>query len=246
MNPLIVRIGEEKFNSLKDKKIVNFLDEKESNNFVNDLEHYPHAFILACLMDKQIKAETAWKIPYKIYQLLGTFDIYELGKISLEEYINIFESNKLHRFNKVSAKIFYDAVHRIIDDFNGDVSLIWKGKPSSAKVVYELLKFNGCGLKIATMTANILAREFRIEFSDYYSIDISTDVHINRVMRRMGFVPKNADNSMVIYKARELNPEFPGIIDFSCWEIGRTYCRPHNPKCEECIVRDECKKILDK
>jgi len=245
MKPLIVRIGEEKFNSLKDKEIVNFLDEKEINNFLNDLEHYPHAFILACLMDKQMKAETAWKIPYKIYQLLGTFDIYELGKISLEEYINIFENNKLHRFNNVSAKIFYDAVHRIIDDFNGDVSLIWKGKPSSAKVVYELLKFNGCGLKIATMTANILAREFRIEFSDYYSIDISTDVHINRVMRRMGFVPKNADNSMVIYKARELNPEFPGIIDFSCWEIGRTYCRPQNPKCEECIVREECKKQIN-
>ena len=245
MKPLIVRIGEEKFNSLKDEEIVNFLDEKEINNFLNDLEHYPHAFILACLMDKQMKAETAWKIPYKIYQLLGTFDIYDLGKISLEEYINIFESNKLHRFNKVSAKIFYDAVHRIIDDFNGDVSLIWKGKPSSARVAYELLKFNGCGLKIATMTANILAREFRIEFSDYYSIDISTDVHINRVMRRMGFVPENADNTMVVYKARELNPEFPGIIDFSCWEIGRTYCRPQNPKCKECLVRGECKKQIN-
>ena len=245
MKPLIVRIGEEKFNSLKDEEIVNFLDEKEINNFLNDLEHYPHAFILACLMDKQMKAETAWKIPYKIYQLLGTFDIYDLGKISLEEYINIFESNKLHRFNKGSAKIFYDAVHRIIDDFNGDVSLIWKGKPSSARVVYELLKFNGCGLKIATMTANILAREFRIEFSDYYSIDISTDVHINRVMRRMGFVPENADNTMVVYKARELNPEFPGIIDFSCWEIGRTYCRPQNPKCKECLVRGECKKQIN-
>ena len=134
-----------------------------------------------------MKAEIAWQIPYKIYKILGTFEINDLGKITLNEYIEIFENNKLHRFNKVLAK-----------------------------VVYEMLKFNGCGLKIATMTANILARQFKIEFSDYYSIDISTDVHINRVMRRMGVVPKNADNTMIIYKAREPNPEFPGIIDFSC------------------------------
>lgn len=245
MKPLIVRMGEEKFYNIKNKQIVHFLEDDEENIFLNDLENYPHAFILACLMNKQMKAEVAWQIPYKIYKILGTFNIKDLGKITLNEYIEIFENNKLHRFNNVSAKVFYDAVHRIITDFNGDVSLIWKDKPSSSKVVYEMLKFNGCGLKIATMTANILARQFKIELSDYYSIDISTDVHINRVMRRMGFVPKNANNTMIVYKARELNPEFPGIIDFSCWEIGRIYCRPRNPKCEKCIVREECKKNID-
>jgi len=56
-------------------------------------------------------------------------------------------------------------------------------------------------------------------------------------MKRMGFVPKNANNDMVIYKARELNPEFPGIIDFSCWEIGRNWCRPPKPICSKCIAK---------
>lgn len=245
MKPLIVRIGEERFYSLENKQIVHFVENDEANIFLNDIENYPHAFILACLMDKQVKSERAWEIPYKIYKIFGTFEINQLAKVTLNEYINIFEKNRLHRFNKDSAKIFYDAIHKIIHDYNGDASTIWKKKPSSAKVVYELLQFNGCGLKIATMTANILARQFKIEFSDYYSIDISTDVHINRVMKRMGFITKNADNTMIIYKARELNPEFPGIIDFSCWEIGRKYCRPKNPKCIECLVRSECKKILE-
>lgn len=105
---------------------------------------------------------------------------------------------------------------------------------------------NSCSLKeaakIATMAANILARQFKIPFSDYYSIDISPDVHILRVMRRTGLVDNNADLDSIIYKARELNPEFPGIIDFSCWEIGRTWCRPSNPNCNECIINSECKK----
>ena len=57
----------------------------QENNFLNDLKSYPHAFILACLMDKQMKAEIAWQIPYKIYKILGTFDIKDLGEITLND-----------------------------------------------------------------------------------------------------------------------------------------------------------------
>ena len=99
-------------------------------------------------------------------------------------------------------------------------------------------------MKISTMATNILARQFRVPFSDYYSIDISPDVHVMRVMKRMGFVPKNADDTMVIYKARELNPDFPGIIDYSCWEIGRKWCKSKSPKCQQCIVVSDCKHGL--
>jgi hypothetical protein len=57
----------------------------------------------------------------------------------------------------------------------------------------------------------------------------------------MGFVPNNPSSEMVIYKARELYPKFPGIIDFSCWEIGRKYCHVSKPDCRNCIVNFECK-----
>ena len=35
-------------------------------------------------------------------------------------------------------------------------------------------------------------------------------------------------------------PEFPGIIDYSLWEIGRKWCRSDNPDCRVCIVSTEC------
>ena len=142
------------------------------------------------------------------------------------------------------ADVFFMGIKDIEKKYNGDASKIWSDKPSSSAIVYRFLEFKGSGIKISTMAANILARQFRIPFSDYYSIDISPDVHIIRVMKRMGHVPSGSTNDMIIYKARELNPEFPGIIDFSCWEIGRTWCKPKKPLCQECVVGNDCKKLI--
>jgi endonuclease III len=142
------------------------------------------------------------------------------------------------------AEIFYCSLEDIIEKYNGVASKIWEKKPSSATVVYRFLEFKGCGIKIATMAANILARQFRIPFSDYSSVDISPDVHVMRVMKRFGYIPNEKDKNLVIYKARELNPKFPGVIDFACWEIGRTWCNPINPECKECPMNKKCKKYI--
>ena len=241
--PLLVELAKKRFDTI-DSQIVHFVKDDETNLFLNDLKNYPHAFVLSCLMDRQIKAEIAWQIPSKIKSILGSFDIIELGKLKLADYKDIFLEKKLHRFNETMADVFYCGVQDICNKYGGDASIIWTNNPSSSTVVYRFLEFKGSGIKIATMAANILARQFRIEFSDYYSIDISPDVHIRRVMKRMGFVSDDASNEMIIYKARELNPEFPGIIDFSCWEIGRTWCHPTNPECENCLVRSECRKCI--
>ena len=249
---LIVKIAQKRFketNMADEKHTVHFDDNDKQNKFLNDLENYPHAFVLACLMDRQVKAEMAWRIPFVIYEELETFDIHKLAKIDLSAYVDMFSGKnktgqKLHRFNDTMPSIFRDGVLGIIKKYNGNAANIWLGKPSSASVVYRFLEFRGCGVKIATMAANILARQFRIPFSDYYSIDISPDIHIQRVMKRMGFIDEKCNLDMIIYKARELYLQFPGIIDFSCWEIGRAYCKPTKPKCEECIVKSECKSAF--
>ncbi len=239
---ILVTLGKERFKN-PERHSVHLVDDQVQNDFLNDIENIPHAYVMACLMDRQINAERAWAIPYKIKTIIGNFDMTELERISLYEYKNIFNTNSLHRFNDTMADIFYSGIQDIKNKYDRDVSRIWSNSPSSAKVVYDFLQFKGCGKKIATMSANILARQFKIPFSDYYSIDISPDVHIKRVMKRIGLVSVDSGLDSVIYKARELNPDFPGIIDFSCWEIGRTWCKPQNPNCSECIIRSECKMV---
>jgi|GEM_PF-877846 len=238
---LLVHIGKERFADKSHHPWVHLTGNDEFDTILNDLENTPHAFVLACLMDKQIKAERAWTIPCIVMAEFGTC-VYQLDAISESEYIDFFTKHSLHRFVTEQAKVFKDGVGRIVRCYDGDVSRIWRNKPSSARVVYEFLQFRGAGIKIATMAANILARQFQIEFADYYSIDVSPDIHIRRVMWRTGLIEDMNDIDAVIYRARELNPEFPSIIDFSVWEIGRKFCTATNPKCDECFVNAKCPK----
>lgn len=219
---------------------VHLVDDQEDNKLMNDLVNYSHLFVLGCCMDRQIKAEKAWMIPIKIIHILGDASMPYLSKITLEEYIKIFETHKLHRFTTTMATIFYDAIQLIHIKYQDNANNIWNNKPSSATVVYRFLEFNGVGIKIATMAANILARQYKIPMADYYCIDISPDVHIQRVMKRLGLVDKNANINQIIYKAREINPKFPGIIDSFLFDIGRKYCYPNNPNCENCPMNNKC------
>ncbi len=240
---ILVTIGREQFKN-PEREVIDFIADPLINTLLNDIEHYPHAYVLACLMNCQVKVEKAWSIPYKVKEALKSFEINVLGSQTLEFYQHLFVSLSLHRFPNAKAGVFHSAIHHIQKNYGGDASRIWAGNPSSAAVVYRFLQFKGCGIKIATMTTNILARNFKIPLSDYYSIDISPDVHVKRVFERTGLVPINAPIEHIIYKARELNPEFPGIIDYSCWEIGSKYCKATNPLCSDCPIRSECKKIF--
>jgi len=79
---------------------------------------------------------------------------------------------------------------------------------------------------------------------DRICIDISPDVQVKRVFWRIGFIDKDSSNEGLIYCARELNLEYPGIFDLFAWEIGRNWCRPKSPKCSKCYLNPYCHKNL--
>lgn len=229
------------------KRTICLVSDEKQNSLVCDLINYPHAFVLAAIMDRQITFERAWAIPYLIKEKLGDFSLNTLYSLSLEDYKKLFNDNKLHRYNEKMAEIFYGAVRKIVDEYDGDASNIWSDKPSSALVVSRFLDFDGVGIKIATMATNILVRDFKIKLSDYYSIDISPDVHVKRVFKRMGFIKSKDINNLekIIYKARSMNPDFPGLIDYTCWKLGKDICKSQNPKCSECLFNNDCPKYID-
>lgn len=239
---ILIKLGEELLAQPYQK--IEFTGDSRANDLLNDLKNYPHAFVLACVMDRQIKAERAWLIPYEISKELGGFEFSRLLSLDLDTVESIFKRKSLHRFNDIMAHNFYVAILRIHERYNDDASNIWEVNPKSATVVRRFLQFRGVGIKIASMAVNILARDFKIPMADKLCIDISPDVQVRRVFTRLGLIDKNATNDEIIYCARELNPEYPGVFDVSAWEIGRNWCRPTNPNCVGCRLDACCPKIL--
>jgi endonuclease III len=218
-----------------------FAGNQKASDFVGDLERRPHAFVLACIMDRQINAERAWAIPYLMSKRLGGFSFSRLSKMGYREIRRAMGSpTKLHRYVDTMSRSFHDAIGRIATEYAGDASRIWADRPSSADLVYRFLQFNGVGPKIATMAANILARNFKIPLADYYSIDVSADVHIKRVFFRLGLVNKGASVEEVVYRARSLHPTFPGLMDLPAWQIGREWCHQTEPECGGCFMNELC------
>jgi len=235
----LVEHGEALFRAPAD--LVRFTQDDAADRLLNDLVDHPHAFVLASVMDRQIKAERAWLIPYRFMEKLGSFSMKTLLEQSESDIQRLMsEPEALHRFVDIMSDCFFKAVRRIADQYESDASRIWQGRPSSATVVYRFLEFDGVGPKIATMDANILAREFKIDFADHYSIDISADVHVRRVFGRLGLTPQDATVDQLIFRARGLHPEFPGLMDFPAWEIGRNWCRPKKTECSGCYMNDLC------
>ena len=250
----LVERGKEKFKAPKDNplnlKKPPHLDEaqyQEAKKLVHvRLTHHPHAFVIACIMDRQIVANRAWLIPYLLSQRIGKpeepkFDFEILRELSKDEIQDHMKGPPaLHRYPKDMSRYIHAALRHIADKYEGMAENIWSGCPSSASLVYKFLEFKGIGPKIATMAANTLVRDFKIAVSDHFSIDISPDRHVRRVFQRLDLIPKRASNEQIIYCARELNPKFPGLLDLPAFEIGRSWCSPKKPHCIECFMEDIC------
>jgi hypothetical protein len=194
---------------------------EEVEQLLNDIEHHPHMFVLACVMDRQIPARKAWIIPFEVGTEIGGFEFQDFLRLSPKRLERIFADKCLHRFNAKMAKHFYEAVQWIHTQYADDVSLIWANNPKSAAVIRRFLEFKGVGVKIASMAANLLVRYFRIPMTNYSSIDISPDRQVRKYFIHHRLIRKEASNEEIIFLARELYPKFPGILDVGAWRGGR-------------------------
>lgn len=212
---------------------------------INDLEHHPHAFVLGCIADRQVPAPKAWAIPSIVQARVGSFEIDRLAELDETSWRRVLRTpSPVHRYPDRIAASFDRATKRIVDLYGGDASRIWSDRPPSARLVRRFLEFHGAGPKIASMAANILVRDFHIRLRDFRYIDISADRHVVRVMRRLGFVEPDASEVDVIYAARELSPDFPGVFDVTLFRLGHDLCRPTAPRCAECPLSDLCDYAL--
>ncbi|WP_420462731.1 iron-sulfur cluster loop [Candidatus Palauibacter sp.] len=211
---------------------------------VHDLDHRPHAFLLGCIADRQILASRAWELPWHLSQRIGGFGIDRLRHLSPEEWsAAMSRPTPLHRFHKTMAENLRLAIELVCDRYDGDAARIWNDGSSSWEALRRFREFRGVGVKIANMAVNILVRDFGVTFASLTALDVAPDVQVRRVFARLGLVHPEPSREDVMYRARELNPEWPGLLDWPVWEIGKQWCHAPAPACHACPMESVCPTV---
>ncbi|HWP30333.1 MAG TPA: hypothetical protein VNK96_01210 [Fimbriimonadales bacterium] len=207
------------------------------------VETNPYAFLLAGCLDRGTKAELIWGIPYQLQRQLGHLDpcrIAEMSEAELKEVIKRLE--KKPRYTNDAPRTIKELSAMVCNDLGGRVQSLWENR--SAKFVQERLQqIHGVGPGIAAMIVILLERLDLAHFHDTYNINVKPDVHVQRVLYRLGLSEQMSEKA-AIETARRLSPGYPGELDSPLWWIGTKWCFSSQPNCGGCPVSDICSKRI--
>ena len=217
-----------------------FTDIAEADRLI---ESDPNAFLLGALFTQGMPAERAWAGPYLLMLRLGHLDLSRIARMDFDDLAVAFAAKPaLHRFKREMARYVQAAARRVVADYGGDASRIWRGRPTARELQQRLGAFDGIGQKKAAMITEILPRHFGVEVREPSGSDVAGDVHVRRVMYRAGLA-RSDDVTAVVEAARRVYPRRPGMLDLACWLIGRRWCHAVRPKHDDCLLGDVCPRV---
>ena len=218
-----------------------FTKSKEADEF---LRQNPFAFVLAASIDRGALAENIWEVPFLLRNLLGHLDPRRLSHMTNDGLEAVLRSlNKRPRYPRQAAQTILSLSKLVVDQFAANAASMWENK-APREVVRILQQVWGVGPGIAHMTVRILVDEFRYDPGPkgLQQIDVKPDRQLVRVFHRTGLIRERNENASVKV-ARELHPEFPGLLDWPAWEIGRSWCDENDPACAHCPLGAVCSAI---
>jgi len=197
--------------------IFSYLDELFPNPkcellFSNDFE-----FLIAVVLSAQT---TDKKVNNVTKTLFSKYDINTLKDADIKELEAILRplgmSEKKSLYIKNIARDLKEKYNGIIPD-----------------KLDELIKLDGVGRKTANLVLSTLYDK------PYFAVD----THVNRVTKRLGLVPTEYNVLQIEKEMYKIIPEERiNRTHHQFVLFGRYYCKSINPKCENCKLKDICKK----
>ena len=191
------------------------------SEFVNLMESFnnPYLVLIACILSLRTNDKTTYPATLRMLELGRTPE--DFAKCDVKElekaiYPVGFYANKARQIVELSRTL--------VEKYNSKV-------PES---IEEMTKFNGVGRKTANL---VMSQGFR-------KPAICVDVHVHRIFNRLGYI-KTKNPEETEFALREKLPEKYWIdINTLLVTHGQNVCKPINPKCDICPIKDLCKKIL--
>jgi len=135
------------------------------------LEDNPLALAIGMLLDQQVPMEWAFKGPYTLSERLGHLDPQEIASMDEEEFVQICSTKPaLHRYPKSMAKRIQTLCELVSENYNGDVSKVWRGQKHADEVLKRIQELPGFGPDKSKIFMAILVKRFDYEFDNYNKV----------------------------------------------------------------------------
>ncbi len=185
---------------------------------VSELDYVnPFTLLVAVVLSAQSTDKGVNKATGPLFKVADTPEkMLKLGEEGLISYI------KTIGLYKNKAKHIMGLSQKLIDDFDSEV-------PGTRK---ELMTLPGVGRKTANVVLNVI----------FHQPTMPVDTHLLRVAPKIGLAEGNTPETVEKSLLERIPPEF--LHDAHHWILlhGRYVCTARNPKCQECIISDICKR----
>ena len=189
--------------------------------FVQLMEEFknPYLVLIACILSLRTNDLTTYPATLRMLEIgrePKDFAYCDLEKLTKAIYPVGFYQNKARQIIELS-KIIVEKLDNKVPD-----------------TIEDLIKFNGVGRKTANL---VLAKGFNIP-------DLCVDVHVHRICNRLGYV-KTKNPEETEFALREKLPKKYWLdINTLLVTHGQNVCKPINPKCDECPIKDYCSRLI--
>ena len=188
------------------------------------LDYYhgqPFKALIAGMLSAQSREEQTLKAAETLFALADNpKDILKLTDRQ------ILEAVRPATYYESKAKYVREICQRLVEIDGGVV-------PSELE---KLVQYRGVGWKVAVLT-----RQIAFDIHD----DITVDVHVNRISKRLGLVDPSIKQPEKINEAlKQVMPrEFWARWNSMMVQFGREVCKPTYPQCATCFLRELCPQI---
>lgn len=146
---------------------------------------------------------------------------FELAKADEKDVIEIIKTIGMY---KTKSKNIINMAKMLVENYNGQV-------PENDD---ELTKLPGVGRKTANVVMSVGFGHQRI----------AVDTHVFRVANRIGIVDEKDVLNTELALMKRVPKDRWSKTHHSLIFHGRRCCTARNPKCDQCVLKDMCKKII--
>lgn len=191
------------------------------SDFVKLMDSFndPYLVLIACILSLRTNDRTTYPATLRMLELGKTpADFAKLDVKTLEKAIYPvgFYANKAKQIVELSKELVEKYDSKVPDEID------------------DLVKFNGVGRK----TANLVLSE------GFKKPAICVDVHVHRISNRLGYLKTKTPEETEFELRKKLPKKYWIDINSLLVTHGQNVCKPINPKCDICPIREFCNKIL--